>query len=130
MTSSFDGESAGPIRVGRSKEAQTSFAPTGNRSFTQYSRLDFPHFAGYYLKSWLYKADHIFSMEEITFKERVKVLCIHFDGDAIVWHRSFMRSRNTVIFPTWTEYVLALHDSFGDGFENPMEAIKNLRQSW
>lgn len=67
-------------------------------------------------------------MEEIAFEERVKVACIYFDGDAIVWHRSFMRSRNSDTFPTWTEYVLTLHDSFRDEFEDPMEAIKNLRQ--
>lgn len=67
-------------------------------------------------------------MEEIAFEEKVKVVCIHFDGDVIVWRRSYMRSRNIDIFPTWTECVLALHDSFGDVFEDPMEVIKNLRQ--
>lgn len=60
MASSFDGESAGPLRMGRSKEAQTSSAPTGNSSFTRYSRLDFPHFSIHDLKYWLYKVDHIF----------------------------------------------------------------------
>lgn len=114
--------------MGSSKEDKTSSAPTGNSFLTRYSKLDFPYFSRYDLKSWLYKVGHIFSTEEIAFEEKVKVACIHFDGDAIVWHRSFMRSRNTDTFPTWTEYIPAFHDSLGDGFGNPMEAIKNLRQ--
>lgn len=60
MPSSFDREFAGLVRMGRSKEAQTSSAPTGNSSFTRYSRLDFPHFSIHDLKYWLYKVDHIF----------------------------------------------------------------------
>ncbi|XP_070045243.1 uncharacterized protein [Nicotiana tomentosiformis] len=68
-------------------------------------------------------------MDEIAFEERVKVACIHFDWDAIVWHKSYMKSRNSDTFPTWTEYVLALHDNFGEGFEDHMEAIKNLKQT-
>ncbi|KAH0686824.1 hypothetical protein KY290_019436 [Solanum tuberosum] len=45
--------------------------------------------------------------------QRVKVTSIHLDGEAIAWHRSYMKARNTVIDPTWTEYILALNERFG-----------------
>lgn len=77
MASSFDGESSGPVRFGHSKEVQTSSAPTDKSSFTRYSRLDFPRFYGYDLKSWFYMVDHFFSLEKIAFDEKVKVACVH-----------------------------------------------------
>lgn len=40
-----------------------------------------------------------------------------------------MKARNTVIDPTWTEYILSLNERFGDGYEDPMECIKHLEQT-
>lgn len=54
---------------------------------------------------------------------------IHLDGEAIAWHRSYMNSRNTTSELSWIEYVLSLNERSGDGFEDPMEALKNLRQT-
>nr|XP_009779033.1 PREDICTED: uncharacterized protein LOC104228286 [Nicotiana sylvestris] len=101
IESPFDGDcSMGQSRLNRPREFQAGSTPTGN-FFTRFSRLDFSRFSGYDLRSWLYKVDQVFSMEEISFDERVKVASIHFDGEAIAWHRSYMRSRNTSVFPTW-----------------------------
>ncbi|KAH0670728.1 hypothetical protein KY289_025221 [Solanum tuberosum] len=50
-------------------------------------------------------------------------------GKVIVWHKSYLRSRNSVLDPTWTEYVLALSERFEEGFEDPMEELKNLQQT-
>lgn len=68
-------------------------------------------------------------MGEILYDQRVKVTSIHLDGDAIAWHRSYMKARNSTLDPTWTEYVLALNERFGDVFEDSMKAIKNLHQT-
>lgn len=82
--------------------------------FTRYSKLDFPQFSGCDLRTWLYKVDQVFS-----------IASIHLDGEAIAWHRSYVKSRNAANDLSWTEYVLDLNE----GFEDPMEAIKNLRQN-
>lgn len=68
-------------------------------------------------------------MDEVAFDQRVKVASIHFDGEVIAWHRSYVKSRDSVLEPTWTEYVLALNERFGEGFEDHMEALKNLQQT-
>ncbi|XP_070038889.1 uncharacterized protein [Nicotiana tomentosiformis] len=126
---SIDGDSSTcPIRIHRQREMHIGSTSTGNNLFIRYSRLEFSQYSGSDLRSWLYKVDHVFSMEEVTFDERVNAASIHFDGEVIAWHRSYMRSRNIVAFPTWTEYVLALNERFGEGFEDPMESIKNLKQ--
>lgn len=96
---SIDGDSStGPIRIHRQREMHTGSSSTGNNLFTRYSRLEFPRFSGSDLRSLLYKVDHVFSAEEAPFEERVKVTSTHFDGEAIAWHISYMRSRNIVAF--------------------------------
>ncbi|XP_016544368.1 uncharacterized protein LOC107844474 [Capsicum annuum] len=112
----------------RPKESHHNSNSYGNY-FTKYSRLEFPRFSDQALRTWLYKVDQFFSMDEVPFEQRVKVASIHFDGEAIAWHGAYMRCRNSVVDPTWTEYVISLNERFGDGFEDPMEALMNLRQT-
>ncbi|KAF3673124.1 hypothetical protein FXO37_07148 [Capsicum annuum] len=68
-------------------------------------------------------------MDEIPFEQRVKIASIHMEGEAIAWHRSYVRSRNSTAELSWTEYVLALNERFGEGFEDAMEALKKLTQT-
>nr|XP_033514042.1 uncharacterized protein LOC117278683 [Nicotiana tomentosiformis] len=68
-------------------------------------------------------------MDEVPFDQRVKVTSIHLEGEAIAWHRSYIKARNSVIGPTRTEYVIALNERFGEEFEDHMESLKNLMQS-
>ncbi|KAF3629835.1 hypothetical protein FXO37_28741 [Capsicum annuum] len=92
-------------------------------------RLDFPKFSGLELRTWLYKVDQFFAMDEIPFERRVTIASIHMEGEAIAWHRSYVRSRNSTAELSWTKYVLALNERFGEGFEDAMEALKKLNQT-
>lgn len=84
--SSAGGDNSGELRqLNTSRDIQIGV--TGN-FLTRCSRLDFPIFSGQDLKTWLYKVDHFFSMDEIPYSQRVKVASIHLDGEAIAWHRS------------------------------------------
>ncbi|KAH0672795.1 hypothetical protein KY290_025029 [Solanum tuberosum] len=65
----------------------------------------------------------------VPFDQRVRVTSIHLEGEAIAWHRSYIKSRNSVLDPTWTKCVLALSERFGEGFEDPMDELKNLQQT-
>lgn len=67
-------------------------------------------------------------MDEVPFEHRVKVVSIHMDSDVIAWHRSCVKSRTSTLDLSWSEYVLALNERFGDNFEDRMEALKNLSQ--
>jgi len=97
--------------------------------FTRFSRLEFPRFSGQDLRMWLYKVDQLFAMNAVAFDQKVRVASIHLEGEAIAWHRSYMRSRSCVADPSWTVYILALNEKFGEEFEDSMEALKNLTQT-
>ncbi|XP_047252257.1 uncharacterized protein LOC124887118 [Capsicum annuum] len=114
---------------GRNKEFHGDGNYGNGQFFTRFSKLNFPHFSSCELHTWLYKVDQVFSMEEIPFKQRVKVDSIHLDGKAIARHMSYTNSKNTASKLSWSEYVLVLNKRFGDGFEDPIEASKNLRQT-
>ncbi|KAH0747437.1 hypothetical protein KY285_009094 [Solanum tuberosum] len=73
--------------------------------------------------------DQFFAMDEVPYDQRVRVASIHLDGEAIAWHRSHLKSRNSIIDPSWSEYVLAVNERFGEEFEDSMEALKNLQQT-
>ncbi|XP_016446363.1 uncharacterized protein LOC107771503 [Nicotiana tabacum] len=118
-----------PIEV-RYKESHNGSAYQGNGNFfTRFSKLDFSQFSGIDLRTWLYKVDQYFSMDDVMFEQRVKVASIHMDGDVIAWHRSYVKSRTSTIDLSWTEYVLALNKRFGDNFEDLMEALKTISQT-
>ena len=67
-------------------------------------------------------------MDKIPFDHRVKVTSITFEGETMAWHMSSIISRNSVLDPSWTEFVLPLNERFGVSFENPIKALKNLQQ--
>ncbi|KAH0730002.1 hypothetical protein KY289_001190 [Solanum tuberosum] len=69
--------------------------------------------------------DQLFSMDEVSFDQRVRVDSIHLEGEAIAYHRSYMRSRSCVVDLSWTEYILALNDRFGEEFEDSVKALKS-----
>ena len=77
----------------------------------------------------MYKVDQLFAMNAVAFDQKVRVASIHLEGEAIAWHRSYMRSRSCVDDPSWTVYILALNEKFGEEFEDSMEALKNLTQT-
>ncbi|PHU09047.1 hypothetical protein BC332_20907 [Capsicum chinense] len=58
------------------------------QSIARYSKLDFLRFSG----------------EDI-----------HLEGEAIQWHQSFMRYRQSIQPPSWNEYGVALVERFGAG---------------
>lgn len=68
-------------------------------------------------------------MDEVPLDQRVKVTSIHLEGEAIALHRAYIKARNSVIDPTWTEYLIALNERFGKEFEDHMESLKNLVQT-
>lgn len=48
---------------------------------------------------------------------------LHLDGKALQWHRAYMR------IPSWAEYVNDITNRFGDGFDDPMAELMNLKQT-
>ncbi|KAJ8574380.1 hypothetical protein K7X08_026185 [Anisodus acutangulus] len=55
----------------------------GSSSMTRFTKMEFPHFNESNLRTWLCKVDQYFSMDEVTYNQRVKVASIHFDDVTI-----------------------------------------------
>ncbi|KAH0699101.1 hypothetical protein KY285_013559 [Solanum tuberosum] len=93
---------------------------THHSNFSRWSRMEFLRFAGEDLRSWLFKIEQFFSMENIA--------AMQLEGEAIQWHLSFMRYRQYLQPATWNEYVMAMVERFGTNFDDPMEEIKKIKQ--
>ncbi|XP_019257786.1 PREDICTED: uncharacterized protein LOC109236005 [Nicotiana attenuata] len=100
-----------------------------NISFTKYDKVDFPKFNGEDLRTWLYKVEQFFSEEEVTIQQKMKLVSMHFEGDALQWHLGYMKSRGHMPLPTWEEYLWALCDSFGAEYSDPMTELMNIKHT-
>lgn len=117
------------VRVQRERSLTTSNTSHFHQSnFNRWSRMEFLRFRGEDLRSWLFKIDQFFSMENVGPDEKVTVAALQLEGEAIQWHLSFMRYRPYLQPPSWSDYVRALVERFGTDFEDPMEEIKKIKQ--
>ncbi|XP_015074567.1 uncharacterized protein LOC107018569 [Solanum pennellii] len=101
---------------------------THHSNFSRWSRMEFLRFAGEDLRSWLFKIEQFFSMENVAAEENVTVAAMQLEGEAIQWHLSFMRYRQYLQPATWNEYVMAMVERFGTDFDDPMDEIKKVKQ--
>lgn len=90
--------------------------------------MEFLRFNGEDLRSWLFKIEQFFSMENVLAEEKIRVAALQLEGEAIQWHLSFMRYRQYLHPATWNDYVMALVERFGTDFDDPMEEIKKVKQ--
>ncbi|KAH0634234.1 hypothetical protein KY284_037020 [Solanum tuberosum] len=112
---------------GRSPNSGNSYH-SNQSNFTRWSRMEFLRFNGEDLRSWLFKIEQFFSMENVLAEEKIGVAALQLEGEAIQWHLSFMRYRQYLQPATWNDYVMALVERFGTDFDDPMEEIKKVKQ--
>ncbi|XP_019250892.1 PREDICTED: leucine-rich repeat extensin-like protein 5 [Nicotiana attenuata] len=103
--------------------------PLPNIPYTKYTKVDFPKFDGEDLRTWLYKVEQIFADQEVTIQQRMKLVSLHFKGDALQWYLGYMRSRGQMPLPTWEDYLWALCDSFGAEYSDPMTELMNIKHT-
>ncbi|GKC06479.1 retrotransposon protein, putative, ty1-copia subclass [Tanacetum coccineum] len=94
-------------------------------------KVEFPRFSGEDVDAWLYQCEHFFTIDETPENMKLRYAVIHLEGDAIQWHRAFMRTRGaTVSEITWADYVRALSTRFSNAmFEDPLEELASLNQT-
>ncbi|KAL8089286.1 hypothetical protein AgCh_038908 [Apium graveolens] len=91
------------------------------------TKVEFPKFDGTELRSWLYKYNRFFQLDEVTDTQKVRLTVIHLEGKALLWHQTYMQRCNHII-PTWSTYTEDINVRFGDLYEDPMAELKALRQ--
>ncbi|KAA0067416.1 retrotransposon protein [Cucumis melo var. makuwa] len=65
----------------------TSGFTEGSSDKSKYKKLDIPVFSGENPKSWVYRAEHYFDINELADEEKVKVAVVSFGQDAVNWFR-------------------------------------------
>lgn len=90
------------------------------------TKIEFPKFNGDDLKSWLYKCNQYFELDNVTGPQRVKLAAIHLEGRALLWHQNYAKSKSIV---SWSQYVQDITSRFGEIYDDPMADLKALKQT-
>lgn len=91
------------------------------------TKVEFPKFDGTDLRSWIYKCNQFFQLDEIVDPQKVRLDAIHLEGKALLWHQSFMQRCNHIIL-TCSKYTEDITVRFGDLYDDPMAQCKALKQ--
>ena len=95
---------------------------------TRLAQIDFPRFSGDAVQQWIYQCETYFAIDGTPAKFRVKLVVIHFEGKALQWHTSFVKTLPEGNLPKWTEFTNILIDRFGVVYDDPMAKLMQLRQ--
>ncbi|XP_071913952.1 uncharacterized protein [Coffea arabica] len=113
-----------------SKDEYTGSRGGSYQTPTRFSRIEFPKFGGVDFKSWSYKCDQFFEIDETPSETKVRIAAMHLEDKALQWHQVFMKARISRDPPSWEEYVRALGARFGDClYDDPMGDLKSLKQT-
>lgn len=92
------------------------------------TKVDFPKFNGEDLRVWLYKVEQLFTDEDLTIQQKMKLVSLHFEGDTLQWHLGYVKKIDQLPLPTWEEY-LWLCDSFGAEYSDPKIVLMNIKHT-
>ncbi|WVZ13742.1 hypothetical protein V8G54_011308 [Vigna mungo] len=96
---------------------------------TRLARIDFPRFGGNAIQQWIYQCETYFAIDGTPEDFRVKLAVIHFEGKALQWHTSFVKTLPGGNLPTWTDFTSILIDHFGEIDDDPISDLMKLRQT-
>lgn len=92
------------------------------------TKVEFPRFEGTDLRSWLYKCNQFFQLDDIEDAQRVRLAAIHLEGRALLWHQNYMKKCKNIL-PTWAKYTEEITLRFGELYDDPMAELKALTQT-
>ncbi|KAL6577614.1 hypothetical protein OROMI_009942 [Orobanche minor] len=86
--------------------------PKTNRPM-RIGKVEFPRFSGVDVVAWIYRCEHFFAIDDKPDNMKLRYALIHLEGDAVQWHRAFMKTRRaTVAELPWEIYVRAISSRF------------------
>ncbi|GJT20374.1 putative mitochondrial protein [Tanacetum coccineum] len=77
------------------------------------------------VRDWAFKCDQFFAVDNTPEGEKVKIMYVHLDDKALLWHRQFVKILRDNV--GWEMYETAIIQRFGSVFEDPMAALKNSK---
>ncbi|KAF2311626.1 hypothetical protein GH714_025327 [Hevea brasiliensis] len=111
-------------------QAREFYNSSYSHSWSRFPKLDFPHFSGDDIESWLIKVEYYFEVTNTPIENRVKIAAMHLDGKAVQWHQGYVRVKGTEAYGRWDEYVQGMKARFGIlVFDDLLADLKNLKQT-
>ncbi|GJS00938.1 putative nucleotidyltransferase, ribonuclease H [Tanacetum coccineum] len=94
-------------------------------------KVEFPKFSGADVEGWIYRCEHFFAMDETPDNVKLRCAVVHLEGDALQWHRAYMKIRAATISEIpWNDYVKSISARFSNAmFEDPLEELASLNQT-
>ncbi|XP_022031762.1 uncharacterized protein LOC110932814 [Helianthus annuus] len=94
-------------------------------------KVEFPKFSGEDVEGWIYRCEHFFAMDETPDDVKLRCAVVHLEGDALQWHRAYMKIRGATISEVpWEDYVRSISARFSNAmFEDPLEELAALNQT-
>lgn len=99
-------------------------------SAVRLAQLEFPRFSGTDVKTWLYKCEQIFELENTDEDRKVQLASIHFDDIAAYWHEALQfAAGGGRILADWACYKQELLKRFGEVLDDPMSDLASLKET-
>ena len=94
------------------------------------TRIDFPKFNGNGFRKWLFKCNCFFDLDETPENAKLKWISMHLEGNAMNWHRCYVKSNANDNSPiVWEQYIADMKARFDEELQaDPMFDFKSLRQ--
>nr|GEU32406.1 hypothetical protein [Tanacetum cinerariifolium] len=90
-------------------------------------KVEFPRFSRVDVKAWIYRCEQFFAIDETPDNMKLRYAVIHLEGDAIQWHRAFMKTRGaTVAELTWENYVEDEDEAYEENKECEEDKIPQI----
>ena len=123
-------EGKGSEMVGNAEETEVGNSHQGRQPnfASRMTKIDFPRFDGTELRSWLYKCNQFFQLDDVKDPQRVRLAAIHLEGKALLWHQTYIKRCHNIA-PPWDKYVEDITVRFGELYDDPMADLKALKQS-
>lgn len=119
--------SAGKNLGGQKNPIQTQLNQNGY-NYTHLAKIEFPRFGGDDVKSWLFRIEQFFLINQVSEDIKLKLAGLHLESKSLQWHQAFLREKKGEV-PTWDEYVEAISNRFREAYDDPMAELMNLKQT-
>ncbi|GJT89635.1 reverse transcriptase [Tanacetum coccineum] len=97
-------------------------------AYGRLTKIEFPKFEGDDVLSWLYRVNKFFEMDHLDDDaQKIRLVSMHMFGKALNWHKHFMAKHGAIM--TWDLYQTHIKKRFESVFEDPIVALKNLKQT-
>ncbi|KAF2611001.1 hypothetical protein F2Q70_00010540 [Brassica cretica] len=116
-----------PDTNGYSDQRPDRTPPPHSGLASRLSKIKFPSFDGKNLRDWISNCEQFFDIDATAPELKVRLASMHLTGKATQWHHNYMSTRYG-IFPSWTEYVVAISSRFSEFYDDPLAELVELKQ--